>query len=81
MNTIISTLLSYLKSKTVQGILGLLFLGILKTQHIDLLSNDTMASLSVIFLAWLGIGFRNAIKPLNTPTVNPDLPKTPGEPG
>lgn len=58
-------ILLYLQSKTVQGILGLVVLGILKTQHIALLDNETMALLGTLFLGWLGIGIRDAIKPIN----------------
>ena len=65
MNTIINTLLAYLQSKTVQGILGLVFLGILKTQHIQLFSEDIMSGMAILFSGWLGIGLRNVIKPIS----------------
>lgn len=63
-----NTIINYLKSKTVQGILGLVFLGILKTQHISLLDDDTMKLLAVLFMGWLGIGLRAAMpKSINPP--------------
>jgi hypothetical protein len=60
----LQTILSYLKSKTVQGILGLVILGILKTQHIDIIGADLMGTLMVLFTGWAGIGARDAIKPI-----------------
>lgn len=63
-----NTIWGYLKSKTVQGILGLVFLGILKTQHIALLDDETMGLLGVLFLGWVGIGIRGAMpKAINPP--------------
>lgn len=64
-----NTIINYLTSKTVQAIIGLVLLGILKTQHIALLDDETMGLLSVLFLGWLGIGLRGAMpKPLNPPS-------------
>ena len=60
----LQTILAYLKSKTVQGIIGLVILGILKTQHIDILGADLMGTLFVLFTGWAGLGIRNAVSPI-----------------
>ena len=59
------TILPYLQSKTVQGILGLVILGVLKTQHINFLDADLINTLMLLFGGWAGIGIRNAMKPIN----------------
>lgn len=58
------TILSYLQSKTVQGILGLLVLGLLKNYHITIFDDATLATLALMFGGWLGIGVRDAINPI-----------------
>ena len=60
------TIISYLQSKTVQGILGLVILGIMKTQNIHILGDELMGTLMLLFGGWAGIGIRNAMKPMNT---------------
>lgn len=58
------TIIAYLSSKTVQGILGLVAIGVLKTQHVNVIPDDTLAMLAVLFTGWAGIGARAAIKPI-----------------
>ena len=59
------SILAHLKSKTVQGILGVVILGVLKTQHINLIPDDLMATLLILFAGWAGIGARGAMtKPI-----------------
>ena len=61
----INSILSHLKSKTVQGILGIVILGIMRTQHINLIPEDLMATLFILFAGWAGIGARGAMaKPI-----------------
>ena len=60
------TIISYLQSKTVQGILGLVILGIMKTQNIHILGDELMGTLMLLFGGWAGIGIRNAMKQMNT---------------
>lgn len=63
------TILLYLQSKTIQGILGLVVLGVLKTQHINILGDELMGTLAVLFTGWAGIGFRGAqTKPISNST-------------
>ncbi len=57
-------ILAYLQSKTVQGILGLVALGIIKNYHVTILDDQTLLTLSALFMGWLGIGIRDAIKPI-----------------
>ena len=54
---------NYLKSKTIQGIILLVILGILKVGKIEVFDASIMNSLIVLALGWMGIGLRNAIKP------------------
>lgn len=61
------TIGQYLKSKTVQGILGLVLLGIHHNYHLNLIDTQTEGLLATLFTGWLGIGIRNAIKPISTP--------------
>jgi hypothetical protein len=58
------TIASYLQSKTVQGILGLLVLGLMKNYHVTILDDQTLSALALLFGTWTGIGLRNAINPI-----------------
>ena len=58
------TIMSYLQSKTIQGILGLVVLGIMKNFHVDILGDEMMGMLFILFSGWAGIGLRNAMKPI-----------------
>ena len=59
-----NTFLAYLKSKTVQGIIGLVILGIMKTYKVDILPEELMGTLFIMFTGWAGIGARDAMKPI-----------------
>ena len=59
------TIQTYLSSKTVQGIIGLLALGLMKNYHVAIFDDQTLSALALLFGTWTGIGIRGAIKPIN----------------
>jgi len=60
------TILAYLKSKTVQGIIGLVVIGLLQKYKIDILPSDLLDTLEILFYGWTGLGLRNAVKKIET---------------
>ncbi len=60
------TVLTHLKSKTVQGILGLVVIGLLKNYNVEILPAELLNTLGILFTGWLGIGIRNAVKPIKS---------------